>query len=80
MTAQELFVSFFCTTITVVCVSSSVLVSNLNDKSTLQHSGLQVSLSLSLPSDFVSGWSVTIDGANSTSVNISLLNGKTPDT
>ena len=80
MTAQGLLVSFSCTSITAACVSSSLLVSDLNGKSTLQHSELQVSLSLSLPSDFVSGRSVTIDGANSTSVKISLLHGKSPDT
>ena len=44
--AQVRFVCFSCTLITVACVSSSVLVSDLNGKS-----GLLVSLSLSLPSD-----------------------------
>ena len=67
MTAQDFFVSFSYTSITVACASSSVLVPDLNGKFTLQLSGLQVSLSLSLPADFVSGRSVTIDGANSTS-------------
>ena len=80
MTAQGLFASFSYTSITVACVSYSVLVSDYNDKATLQNSGLQVSLSLTLLSDFVSGWSVTIDGANSRSVKFLLLNGKTLDT
>ena len=78
MTAQGLFVSFSCTSTSVACVSYSTLVSGLNGKSTLQHSGLQVSLSLS--SDFVSVRSVTIDGANlSKSVKILLLKGKSPE-